>query len=416
MSSNVIKRCFLLAYITMSSNVIKRCFLLAYITAMSCFCVFQACGQRIAPGQINPAAAGRVSRPDLPYKLQSNPASGGYFRYVVDTPSVATGGGGGAASIPNWQQVTDVGKTTTHFVTASGLTLTQLASGADVDSVIVVKDGVLKRYPRVTPIVHTFFHVTNNENTGTRSLSENPVQISSNLGIAPLINAQLTSWQERFKDVRLDGFREIMKDTQAFRLPTAPTDKMAFDVLVQSNIRKLEFVGSATYKVDTMTQRRFQNVRHGSVFRCQLFSHPTDGGQRWFIWQVSSPDKRTDTVDISPNRVIELNEIQKHVFLSTRSGTWQAGDGVEFRLPKFPEHGQEIVLTSQFIIPTNMEFRFMATGGYVFRFANGVSNTFAYDPLGTNTTATHTFVNMDAQFRCVANSVNKVWACFVQSQ
>ena len=78
--------------------------------------------------------------------LQSNPASGGYFRYVVDTPSVSSGGG--APTIPNWQQVTDVGKTTTHFVTASGLTLTQLTTGGAVDSLVVVQNGVLKRVAR----------------------------------------------------------------------------------------------------------------------------------------------------------------------------------------------------------------------------------------------------------------------------
>jgi hypothetical protein len=103
--------------------------------------------------------------------------------------------------------------------------------------------------------------------------------------------------------------------------------------------------------------------------------------------------------------------------MSARSGTWQQGNGVTFRLPSVPSHGQEIVITNQFgIIASNTRFLFSATGGYTFRFPTLTQKGFAYDPLSINTTGDVVFSSMECQFRCVANAIDKKWSCFVTAQ
>ena len=167
-----------------------------------------------------------------------------------------------------------------------------------------------------------------------------------------------------------------------------------------------------------ITPDQIESVKYFQLNAAKRYTMITDTatGRFWYA-DVDSLKGRTDTVNISPNRVITLNDQQHFVFMSARSGTWQQGNGVTFRLPPTPSHGQEIVITNQFgIIPSNTRFLFTATGGYSFRFPTLATKAFAYDPLSINTTGDLVFTSMECQFRCVANAVDKKWSCFVTSQ
>jgi hypothetical protein len=378
---------------------------LFYFLASFLMVLSEASGQNVSPKQIQAATAPRVSQPTKKYILVSDPNDGGRFWYML--LDSARAGGTPQYSVPSWQKVTDVGDVTNHFVTASGLTLTQLATGGAPDSIIVVKDGVLKRYPRYQLPVHQSFRQVVSDAT-----TVNPLPIGSNVGAIPIQNATQLFWLNE----RATGLREVVKDSQSIQLPMSPPALSTLDIVVQSNIRKLQFVTpTGGIPIDSLTKAFFQNVEYGSVFRCQLTSE--FGLQRWLIYKITNTVYRQDTVEMTPNRVINVSEFSKNIFLTARSGTWTQGDGIEFRLPKYPGAGQEITFTNQFgLIPSNTEFRFTATGGYSFKFPSSPTKVFAYDPLSINTTADAIFTNQEFQFRCSANTADKRWSCFLISQ
>jgi hypothetical protein len=364
-------------------------------------------GQTISPKQILPATSSRVAQPTKRYVLMSNPSDGGKFWYML--ADSLTAGTPPQYTVPTWQAVTNMGRTTVHAVTAAGLTLTNLTEGSVSDSIITVREGLLRRIPPPNLIpVHQSNWIVNSDAT-----TEDPLSISSNLGALPIRNEVVFRWLQQ----SATGNRQIVKDSQAIRLPNYPTRSLVtIDVMIQANIRKVLFLGSLEIPIDTMTQAKFQNVEHGSVFRCQMVSGANGG--RWLIYKITNTITKQDTVILSENRVVQLSEFNKQVFLSARTGNWAANNSIEFKLPKYPSDGQEIVLTNQVpLIPSNTEFRFTATGGYRFMFSNDPSaKIFAYDPLSINTTADHVFDKTEFQVRCAANTATRTWSCFLVSQ